>query len=36
VGVWNYKFEVAYDGENVEFAEDQRAGEITYIVATDF
>ena len=36
VGVWNYQFEVLYDGENVEFIEDQRAGETTYIVATDF
>ena len=36
VGVWNYQFEVLFDGENVEFIEDQRAGETTYIVATDF
>jgi hypothetical protein len=36
VPVWDYQFEVFYDGENVEFIEGQRAGEITYVVATDF
>ncbi len=36
VGVWNYQFEVLYDGEKVEFIDGQRPGEVTYIVATDF
>ena len=37
VPVWkNTQFEVLYDGEKVEYFEDQRPGEISYIVATDF
>jgi hypothetical protein len=37
VPAWkNTQFEVLYDGEKVEYFEDQRPGEISYIVATDF